>query len=238
MRVLNIGSINIDHVYEVDHFVRAGETLSGLSYKTFAGGKGFNQSIALTRAGVSTLHAGRVGKDATWLLNRLQEEGVDTRHVTVGDDATDQAAAPHRVAVWLGLPAVAVAAVGVAVWIAGVDQERTWSGYHLPRWCAPVFALATAGAVVAIATLTRTRRAGHLRLAALGVVVVALGSGIGRARVEVYLGAGGGDLVGYLVSQVPDSGGPGSEVGTPVGVVGEVFRYAGQPRQGAGPGAA
>ena len=116
----------------------------------------------------------------------------------MGDDSADQVAAPHRAAARFGLPAAAAAAVGVAVWIAGVDQERTWSGYHLPRWCAPVFALATAGAVVAIATLTRTRRAGHLRLAALGVVVVALGSGIGRARVEVYLGAGGGDLVARL----------------------------------------
>lgn len=91
MRVMNIGSINIDHVYKVDHFVRAGETLGGLSYKTFAGGKGFNQSIALTRAGVSTFHAGRVGRDASWLLHRLQEEGVDTTHVTVGDDATGHA---------------------------------------------------------------------------------------------------------------------------------------------------
>ncbi len=116
----------------------------------------------------------------------------------MGDDSADQVAAPHRAAARFGLPAAAAAAVGVAVWIAGVDQERTWSGYHLPRWCAPVFALATAGAVVAIATLTRTRRAGHLRLAALGVVVVALGSGIGRARVEVHLGAGGGDLVARL----------------------------------------
>ena len=47
MRVLNIGSINVDHVYEVAHFVRPGETLNGQTYRTFAGGKGFNQSIAL-----------------------------------------------------------------------------------------------------------------------------------------------------------------------------------------------
>ncbi|MDO9224444.1 MAG: ribokinase [Pseudomonadota bacterium] len=91
MRVLNIGSINIDHVYEVDHFVRPGETLGGLSYHTFAGGKGFNQSITLARAGATTFHAGRVGKNAAWLLQRLEQEGVDTTHVTVGEDTTGHA---------------------------------------------------------------------------------------------------------------------------------------------------
>jgi ribokinase len=91
MRVLNIGSINIDHVYEVDHFVRPGETLSGLRYHTFAGGKGFNQSVALARAGAATLHAGRVGKDAAWLFKRLAQEGIDTTHVTMSDAATGHA---------------------------------------------------------------------------------------------------------------------------------------------------
>lgn len=91
MRILNIGSINIDHVYKVDHFVRAGETIGGLSYSIFAGGKGFNQSIALARAGASTLHAGRVGEGASWLLQRLAQEGVDTTHVTVGEAATGHA---------------------------------------------------------------------------------------------------------------------------------------------------
>jgi ribokinase len=91
MRVLNIGSINIDHVYGVEHFVRPGETHSSLSYHTFAGGKGFNQSIALARAGATTLHAGRVGKDAAWLLQRLEREGVDTSHVAVGEATTGHA---------------------------------------------------------------------------------------------------------------------------------------------------
>lgn len=83
MRILNIGSINVDHVYEVEHFVRPGETLRGLSYNVFAGGKGFNQSVALARAGATTLHAGRVGGDGEWLVRKLQEEGVDTAHVNV-----------------------------------------------------------------------------------------------------------------------------------------------------------
>jgi ribokinase len=92
MRVLNIGSINIDHVYRVDHFVRPGETIRGQSYGIFAGGKGFNQSVALARAGVIAVsHAGRVGGEAAWLLRRLEQEGVDTTHVTVGEAVTGHA---------------------------------------------------------------------------------------------------------------------------------------------------
>lgn len=91
MQVLNIGSINIDHVYDVEHFVRPGETLSGLNYRTFAGGKGFNQSVALARAGAAVLHAGRIGRDGGWLLERLRREGVDTTFVHEGETATGHA---------------------------------------------------------------------------------------------------------------------------------------------------
>lgn len=63
--VLNIGSLNIDHVYQVDHFVQPGETLASLDYKLFAGGKGFNQSVALARAGLRVSHAGKVGRDGS-----------------------------------------------------------------------------------------------------------------------------------------------------------------------------
>jgi len=91
VKILNIGSINIDHVYEVEHFVRPGETLSGSSYRLFAGGKGFNQSVALARAGATAYHAGRVGAHAEWLLERLQRDGVDTTLVTVGEEPTGHA---------------------------------------------------------------------------------------------------------------------------------------------------
>ncbi len=79
--VLNFGSLNIDHVYGVPHFVRPGETLSSDSYSIFAGGKGLNQSIALARAGVKTAHAGKIGPDGDFLLKTLHESGVDTTFV-------------------------------------------------------------------------------------------------------------------------------------------------------------
>lgn len=49
MNVVNFGSLNIDHVYAVDHFCRAGETIHTKSYTQNAGGKGLNQSIAVSR---------------------------------------------------------------------------------------------------------------------------------------------------------------------------------------------
>lgn len=91
MQILNLGSINIDHVYAVDHFVRPGETLASSSYDVFAGGKGFNQSIALARAGAAVRHAGRLGKDGAWLLERLKREGVDTSQVQATPMATGHA---------------------------------------------------------------------------------------------------------------------------------------------------
>jgi ribokinase len=79
--VLNFGSLNIDHVYRVPHFVRPGETLTCSGYAVFAGGKGLNQSIALARAGVTTAHAGKIGPDGEFLLRTLQENGIDTSFV-------------------------------------------------------------------------------------------------------------------------------------------------------------
>ena len=46
MKILNFGSINIDFVYEVPHFVAPGETMCALSRHCFPGGKGANQSVA------------------------------------------------------------------------------------------------------------------------------------------------------------------------------------------------
>ena len=46
MKILNFGSVNRDLVYDVPHFLKAGETLSALGHRCFAGGKGANQSVA------------------------------------------------------------------------------------------------------------------------------------------------------------------------------------------------
>ncbi len=81
--VLNFGSLNIDHVYQVDHVVRPGETLAGKGYEVFAGGKGANQSAALALAGAPVRHCGRVGEDGVWLRDGLGELGVDVSGIVV-----------------------------------------------------------------------------------------------------------------------------------------------------------
>ena len=49
--ILSYGSLNLDLVYQVPHFVQAGETLSSTSRTVHCGGKGLNQSIAVSRSG-------------------------------------------------------------------------------------------------------------------------------------------------------------------------------------------
>ena len=91
MKVLNFGSANIDHVYSVDQFVRPGETLSSKDYKRFAGGKGFNQSIALAHAGADVRHAGKIGPDGVWLKEKLESVGANTDSFLVSDEPTGHA---------------------------------------------------------------------------------------------------------------------------------------------------
>lgn len=77
MKILNFGSLNLDYVYQVDHFVQKGETLSSQGLQVFCGGKGLNQSLALQKAGLSVYHAGVVGPDGQILLDELEGQGVD-----------------------------------------------------------------------------------------------------------------------------------------------------------------
>lgn len=89
--MFNFGSLNVDHVYRVDHFVSPGETLDSQAYDKFPGGKGFNQSIALARAGIPVRHAGRIGADGLWLKQYLAEAGADTTLVEQVEGPTGHA---------------------------------------------------------------------------------------------------------------------------------------------------
>ena len=91
MKILVFGSLNIDRTYAVEHFVRAGETLTAQKMELFRGGKGFNQTVALARAGIPVAMAGAVGSDGDFLLEPLKAEGVDTRAVKRVDGASGHA---------------------------------------------------------------------------------------------------------------------------------------------------
>lgn len=86
MKVLNFGSLNIDYVYSVDHIVKRGETISSDTLNVFCGGKGLNQSIALSKAGAEVYHAGVIGEDGAFLEEILRASGVHTRFVQMKAD--------------------------------------------------------------------------------------------------------------------------------------------------------
>lgn len=81
MKVLNFGSMNLDYVYQVDHFVMPGETISATDQQVVCGGKGLNQSVALSRAGAETYHAGCMGMGGEMLKQMLSEAGVHTEYI-------------------------------------------------------------------------------------------------------------------------------------------------------------
>ncbi len=91
MRILNFGSVNIDLTYQVEHFVRPGETLSARKVTKNAGGKGFNQSVALARAGFDVYHAGHIGGDGQFLRNLCEEYGIHTDYLTEVETPTGNA---------------------------------------------------------------------------------------------------------------------------------------------------
>ena len=83
MKVLCFGSLNIDYTYTVSHFVSKGETLPASRLGIFCGGKGLNQSIALSRAGLDVSLAGAIGEDGGLLLDQLRANRVDARYVQI-----------------------------------------------------------------------------------------------------------------------------------------------------------
>ena len=91
MKALVFGSLNIDYVYQVPHFVQAGETLASSGLARYCGGKGLNQAVALSRAGVETWMAGAVGSEGGFLVDTLREAAVHTELVAESREPTGHA---------------------------------------------------------------------------------------------------------------------------------------------------
>jgi ribokinase len=88
MKTMVFGSLNIDHIYQLLHFTRPGETIIANDYQKHAGGKGFNQAIALAKAGQKTALAGMIGQDGLFLKEFLFENQIDTSLLKVVDAPT------------------------------------------------------------------------------------------------------------------------------------------------------
>ena len=91
MRMVVFGSLNIDKTYLLEDFVRPGQTISASRMEQFCGGKGFNQAVALRRAGNEVCFAGAVGQDGGMLLEALDRNGINRDHVKVTSGATGHA---------------------------------------------------------------------------------------------------------------------------------------------------
>lgn len=91
MKILNLGSLNVDKTYSVKRFVQPKETIQALKYEEFCGGKGLNQSVALARAGAKVYHAGAVGGDGKLLTDMLEASGADIRYIERLDGASGHA---------------------------------------------------------------------------------------------------------------------------------------------------
>ena len=96
VKVLSFGSLNLDFRYEVEHILRPGETLASKSLELHFGGKGFNQSVALSRGGAKVWHVGKVGKDGKDMVSFLEEKRLD---VWTHNKAIQKACESRRVTV-------------------------------------------------------------------------------------------------------------------------------------------
>ena len=93
-RIVVVGSVNRDHVLNVDRRPAPGETVTGARLSLHAGGKGANQAVAAARLEGKVVLVGRVGDDAAGseMLEALRRAGVDTSLVGVEADTTTGAA--------------------------------------------------------------------------------------------------------------------------------------------------
>lgn len=91
MKLLSFGSANRDLVYRVDHIVREKETVSCPDVTAGIGGKGLNQSIALSRAGGGAYLAARICEKDGDILDFLHTQNVDTRFVEICAEETGHA---------------------------------------------------------------------------------------------------------------------------------------------------
>lgn len=88
-RILVVGTINTDLVARTRRAPEAGETVTGLSFGIFGGGKGANQAVAAARAGGQVAMLSGVGNDdfGRQRLADLTAESIDTGTIITTDRA-------------------------------------------------------------------------------------------------------------------------------------------------------
>jgi ribokinase len=90
VRVVVVGSINVDLVVVVEQLPAAGETVAGGRFAQHGGGKSANQAVAAARLGADVAFVGAVGDDAMGeeAVAALEAEGIDVSGVARVDAPT------------------------------------------------------------------------------------------------------------------------------------------------------
>lgn len=80
MKIIVIGSLNVDTTYQLPHIPAEGETILATSKTTQRGGKGQNQAVAMSRLGAEVMVIGAVGNDeeGNVLIDGLKIEEIDS----------------------------------------------------------------------------------------------------------------------------------------------------------------
>lgn len=90
MRILVVGSMNMDLVVKVDEIPKIGETLTGNEFLQIPGGKGANQGVAMAKLNSDVSFLGKLGKDSFGesLLSSMESSGVNMDNVDYTQDST------------------------------------------------------------------------------------------------------------------------------------------------------
>ena len=86
-----LGSINADHILNLDAFPTPGETVTGNQYQVAFGGKGANQAVAAGRSGANIAFIACTGDDDTGerVRKQLESDHIDISPVSVvGGEST------------------------------------------------------------------------------------------------------------------------------------------------------
>jgi ribokinase len=89
IRIVVVGSTNMDMVVRADRLPLPGETVLGGDLIMAAGGKGANQAVAAARLGAKVTFIARVGRDlfGKQAMENFQREGFDTRYIIEDPDS-------------------------------------------------------------------------------------------------------------------------------------------------------
>jgi ribokinase len=89
-KLVVLGSINADHILNIEHFPQPGETVIGKQYKVAFGGKGANQAVAAGRSGADIAFIACVGADdiGERIRKQLATDRIDTQPIEAITDST------------------------------------------------------------------------------------------------------------------------------------------------------